>query len=310
MNPGTSSSASSSKVPNEVLTVDLPFAKKLASGKVRELFELGDELLLVTTDRVSAFDVVMNEGIPGKGIVLTGLSCFWFRLTRDLCDNHLLSSDVDSWDDVPDGAKDVLRGRTMRCRKASVLPLEWVVRGYLTGSGYKDYLASGAISGITLPQGLEHASRLEAAILTPSTKAARGEHDEAISFEGACELVGKELAIKGRDLALALYERGRTYAATRGFVIADTKFEFGRIGERILLVDECLTPDSSRFWRSEDVAPGKRPESFDKQVIRDYLDGLDWNKKAPPPPLPRELREQASRQYVALYEALTGLAPW
>ncbi|HMQ21130.1 MAG TPA: phosphoribosylaminoimidazolesuccinocarboxamide synthase, partial [Planctomycetota bacterium] len=166
MNPGTSSSASSSKVPNEVLTVDLPFAKKLASGKVRELFELGDELLLVTTDRVSAFDVVMNEGIPGKGIVLTGLSCFWFRLTRDLCDNHLLSSDVDSWDDVPDGAKDVLRGRTMRCRKASVLPLEWVVRGYLTGSGYKDYLASGAISGITLPQGLEHASRLQAANLT------------------------------------------------------------------------------------------------------------------------------------------------
>ncbi|MCB9890607.1 MAG: phosphoribosylaminoimidazolesuccinocarboxamide synthase [Planctomycetes bacterium] len=311
--PSASNSPASSDSPGkptEVLVVDLPFAKKISSGKVRERFELGGDLLLVTTDRISAFDVVMNEGIPGKGIVLTGLSAFWFHLTRDLCDNHLLSTDVDAWDDVPADYKDVLRGRTMRCRKASVLPVEWIVRGYLTGSGYKDYLATSSVSGIALPPGLQHASRIEPAILTPSTKAEQGEHDEAISFERVTELIGAEIAERCREIALALYTRGRDYAEQKGFVIADTKFELGCIGDRVVLIDECLTPDSSRFWRKDDVAPGTKPESFDKQVVRDYLDSLDWNKKAPPPPLPLEIRAAASGQYVKIFEALTGRKPW
>lgn len=303
-------SATTPAAPTEILQVDLPFARKISSGKVRELFELGDDLLLVTTDRVSAFDVVMREGIPGKGIVLTGLSSFWFRITRDLCDNHLLSTDVDEWDDVPEESRDLLRGRTMRCRKAEVLPVEWVVRGYLTGSGYKDYNADGAISGVRLPEGLEHASQFDAPILTPSSKAEHGEHDEPISFERCQELVGEDCAEQARALALAIYERGRSYAAEKGFVIADTKFEIGRVGERLILVDECLTPDSSRFWLADDVAPGAKPLNFDKQVLRDWLDGLDWNKQAPPPTLPAEIRERTAAQYVRIYEALVGQKPW
>lgn len=303
-------SAAPLTTPTEVLEVDLPFAKKISSGKVRELFELGDDLLLVTTDRISAFDVVMNEGIPGKGIVLTGLSSFWFRLTRDLCDNHLISTDVDEWDDVPAEFRDVLRGRTMRCRKAQVLPVEWIVRGYLTGSGFKDYNATGKVSGIELEPGLLHASRIEPPILTPSTKAEQGEHDEAISFEQVVEILGSDKAHRARELALALYLRGRDYVEEKGFVIADTKFEIGMIGDRMVLIDECLTPDSSRFWRKDDVAPGSKPESFDKQVVRDWLDGLDWNKKAPPPTLPQEIRSAASLQYLKIFEALTGRKPW
>ena len=287
------------------LTLDLPFARHLSSGKVREIYELGDDLLLVTTDRLSAFDVVMNEGIPGKGQVLCGLSRFWFQLTRDLCDNHMLSTEVDDWPEVPEEYREQLRGRSMRCRKAEVLPVEWVVRGYLTGSGFKDYNASGAVSGVELPPGMQHAQRIEPAILTPSTKAETG-HDEPISFDEVRQIVGDADAERCRELALALYARGHDYASAKGFVIADTKFEFGKVGDRVFLIDECLTPDSSRFWRSEEVAPGARPESFDKQVVRDWLETLDWNKQPPPPTIPNEILEGASQRYQHIYETLTG----
>ncbi len=294
-------------MPKPVLDVDLPFAKHIASGKVREIFELGDDLLIVTTDRISAFDVVMEQGVPGKGVVLNGLSRFWFQLTRDLIDNHMLSTEVAAWDDVPSEFRAILAGRSMRCRRAEVLPIEWVVRGYLTGSGYKDYQDHGAVCGIELAGGLQHAAKLEPAILTPTTKADRG-HDLPISFDEVLATIGEELAVRGRDLALQLYARGRDYAAGKGFVIADTKFEFGTIDGRLVLIDEVLTPDSSRFWRADEVRPGAYPESYDKQVVRDYLAKLDWNKAPPPPTLPNEILDAASRQYANICVALTGQA--
>lgn len=296
-------------LPTPVLRVDLPFAKKLSSGKVREIFELGEDLLLVTTDRISAFDVVMDEGVPGKGLVLSGLSRFWFDLTRDLVDNHLLSTDVTGWSEVPPGYRELLEGRSMRCRRAEPLPVEWVVRGYLTGSGWKDYERTGEVSGVALPAGLRHASRIEPPILTPSTKAESG-HDEPMPFDSVCERVGTEIAETARDLALTLYQRGHDYALRKGFVLADTKFEFGIRGDKLLLIDECLTPDSSRFWPADQVGPGEHPESFDKQVVRDYLAGLDWDRQPPPPKLPPEILARTSEQYVKIYEALTGLEPF
>jgi len=292
-------------LPDIVLQIDLPSAKKINSGKVREIFELGEDLLLVTTDRVSAFDVVMNEGILGKGFVLNQIARFWFDQTRDLVPNHFLSTDVDSWPEVPQEQRSQLRGRSLRCQRAEPLPVEWVVRGYLTGSGYKDYLQSGEVSGIQLPEGLQHASRFEPPILTPSTKAESG-HDMPISFDETVALVGREIAEKCRDLSLALYARGHEYAMEKGFVIADTKFEFGMRDGEVILIDECMTPDSSRFWPSDQVHPGAHPESYDKQVIRDYLDGLDWDKSPPPPPLPATIREKATERYLHIFEALTG----
>lgn len=288
-----------------VLATHFDFATRLGSGKVRDLYELGGDLLLVTTDRISAFDVVMKEGIPGKGRVLTQVSAFWFGHLADVVPNHLLSTDVDAWDDVPASAKPILRGRTLRCRKARPLPIEWVVRGYLTGSGWKDYQRSGVVSGVALPGGLQHASQIEPAILTPSTKAESG-HDEPISFERAAELIGREVAVKARDTALALYERGRAYAAGRGIVIADTKFEFGVGDTGLMLIDECLTPDSSRFWPAGEVAPGASPTSFDKQVLRDWLAALDWNREPPPPTLPQEVVQKTARTYAEIARLLTS----
>ncbi len=292
-------------LPDIVLQIDLPSAKKINSGKVREIYELGEDLLLVTTDRVSAFDVVMNEGILGKGFVLNQIAQFWFDRTEDLVSNHFLSTDVDEWPEVPESQREQLRGRSLRCKRAEPLPVEWVVRGYLTGSGFKDYQSSGEVSGIRLPDGLQHASRFQPPILTPSTKAESG-HDLPISFEETVELVGSDIAEKCKELALALYERGHAYAMEKGFVIADTKFEFGICDGEVMLIDECMTPDSSRFWPSEEVRPGAYPESYDKQVIRDYLDGLDWDKSPPPPPLPDAIREKATARYLHIYEALTG----
>ncbi|MDP6423610.1 MAG: phosphoribosylaminoimidazolesuccinocarboxamide synthase [Planctomycetota bacterium] len=292
-------------LPQPVLDIELPFAQHLARGKVREIYELNGDLLLVTTDRISAFDVVMNEGVPGKGIVLTSLSRFWFSLTRDIVDNHMLSTEVETWSDVPVEHRDVLAGRTMRCRAAEVLPVEWVVRGYLTGSGFKDYQRTGAVCGIELPAGFEHASRIDPPILTPTTKADSG-HDMPMTYAEVESAVGVELAARGRDTALALYRRGHDYAVKKGFVIADTKFEFGIRDGRLLLIDECLTPDSSRFWPADEVHPGAHPESFDKQVVRDYLDGLDWDKSPPPPQLPDEVLGAAASQYGKIHETLTG----
>jgi phosphoribosylaminoimidazole-succinocarboxamide synthase len=288
-----------------VLSLDLPFAKRLGRGKVREIFELNGDLLLVASDRISAFDVVMNEGIPGKGRVLTETSTFWFGLLQDVVPNHLLSTDVDSWTDVPAQYKPALRGRTMRCKKCQPLPVEWVVRGFLTGSGWKDYQKDGAVSGVALPQGLQHASELDPPILTPSTKAETG-HDEPISFARVVELVGENVAVQARDAALALYRKGREYARQRGIVIADTKFEFGLRDGKLLLIDECLTPDSSRFWPASEVRPGGNPTSFDKQYLRDWLSATGWNKTPPPPTLTPEVIAKTAATYADIQKRLTA----
>ena len=279
-----------------VLRIDLPFGTHLGTGKVRELFELGGDLLLVATDRISAFDVVMREGIPGKGEVLTRTSAFWFRKLAPLCPNHLLSSDVDAWDDVPAAHRALLRGRTLRCRRAEPLPIEWVVRGFLTGSGWKDYQRTGVVSGIRLPAGLQHASELDPPILTPSTKAPSG-HDVPIGFDEVVERVGKGIAERARDLALQLYSSGRAYARERGIVIADTKFEFGLLDGELLLIDECLTPDSSRFWPAHEVRPGAQPTSFDKQYLRNWLLSTGWDQAPPPPALPPEVIANTAATY-------------
>jgi len=287
-----------------VLAIELPFAEHLGSGKVREVYRLGDDLLLVATDRISAFDVVMDEGIPGKGRVLTETTAFWMSLLRDVCRNHLLSVDVDAWSDVPDDYRDVLRGRTMRCLRCEPLPVEWVVRGYLTGSGWNDYQRTGEVSGVALPAGLQHASELSPPILTPSTKAASG-HDEPISFEAVCERIGRDVAERARDAAFALYERGREHARSRGIVIADTKFEFGLHDGELVLIDECLTPDSSRFWPADEVRPGGKPTSYDKQFLRDWLLSTDWDKAPPPPTLPADVIAKTAATYVDIQQRLT-----
>jgi len=290
-----------------LLSIDLPFCRRLGRGKVREIFALGDDLLLVASDRISAFDVVMHEGIPGKGRVLTETSAFWFQHLAEVCPNHLLSTDVDSWSDVPADYKPLLRGRTMRCRRCEPLPVEWVVRGYLTGSGWKDYQKDGAVSGVVLGKGLQHASELEPPILTPSTKAESG-HDEPISFAQVVELVGERVASAARDAALRLYQRGRAYAKTRGIVIADTKFEFGLFDGEPMLIDECLTPDSSRFWPADEVRPGGNPTSFDKQYLRDWLSQTGWNKTPPPPHLPTDVVAKTAQTYRDIQRRLTGRA--
>lgn len=292
-------------VSQPVLSLELPFAKRLGRGKVREIFELNGDLLLVASDRISAFDVVMNEGIPGKGRVLTETSRFWLGLLRDVVQNHLLSTDVDAWTDVPAQWKPALRGRTMRCMKCEPLPIEWVVRGYLTGSGWKDYQQDGAVSGIVLPKGLQHASELDPPILTPSTKAETG-HDEPIGFARVIEMVGEAVAVQAREAALALYAKARAYARQRGIVIADTKFEFGLRDGKLLLIDECLTPDSSRFWPAPEVKPGGNPTSFDKQYLRDWLLSTGWNKTPPPPTLPPEVIAKTAATYADIQKRLTA----
>ena len=290
--------------PPTILSTDLDFAQKIGTGKVRDLYILGNDLLLVATDRISAFDVVMAEAIPGKGEVLTALSAFWFEKLAAVIPHHLISTDVDTWSDVPPRARDILRGRTMRCRRARPLPVEWEVRGYLTGCGWKDYQKQGTVSGVQLPAGLQHASEIDPPILTPSTKAERG-HDMPISFDQVVTMIGPEVAKTARDAALELYHRGREHARTQGIVIADTKFEFGILEGDVVLIDECLTPDSSRFWSAEEVVPGGKPTSFDKQVLRDYLAQSGWNKEPPPPKLPAEVVENTANTYRNTLERLT-----
>ena len=292
------------RVSEPVLRCDLPFLPCVAQGKVREVYEIGDDLLLVATDRISAFDVVMAEGVPGKGRVLTETTAFWLGLLADVVPNHLLSCDVDTWPEVPAAQRDLLRGRSMRCRRCEPLPVEWVVRGYLTGSGWKDYQRDGAVSGVQLPAGLQHASRLPEPILKPSTKAASG-HDEPISFDRVIELVGPELAHQARTAALQLYHRGSQHAEARGIVIADTKFEFGLQDGQLMLIDECLTPDSSRFWPADEVEPGGKPTSFDKQLLRNWLLQQDWDQQPPPPALPAELLEQTAATYQDIQHRLS-----
>ena len=276
------------------------------SGKVRDIYDAGDgRLLMVTSDRLSAFDVVMAEPIPDKGRVLTAMSAFWFEQFAGLVGSHLLST---SLADLPAAAqKPEWEGRVMLCRRAEMLPIECIVRGDLTGSAWKEYRASGTMHGQTLPEGLLESSKLPEPVFTPSTKAAEG-HDENISFEAAVELIGPELAERARSVSIELYTRGAEWAAERGILIADTKFELGLIDGELVLADEVLTPDSSRFWPAADWQPGSTPPSFDKQPVRDFLDGLDWDKQPPPQPLPAEVVDTTSARYIDAYERITGRA--
>ena len=286
----------------------------LHSGKVRDIYAVGDDrLLMVTSDRISAFDVVMAEPIPHKGRVLTAMSAFWFDELADVVTGHLISTDVA---DLPDGARSAavdadLAGRVMLTSKAEMLPVECIVRGYITGSAWKEYRASGTMHGARLPDGLRESDRLPQPVFTPSTKADTG-HDENISFAAAAGLIGEALAAKVRDVSLELYRRGAEWARERGIIIADTKFELGLVDGELVLCDEVLTPDSSRFWPTDVWEPGTTPPSFDKQPVRDYLDGLDWDKTPPPPPLPAEVVTTTSARYVEAYERITGrsFADW
>ncbi len=277
----------------------------LYSGKVRDVYEVGeDQLLMVASDRLSAFDVVLDEPIRHKGRVLTAISAFWFEVLGDVVGNHLISTDVADLPTEVVAADDDLAGRIMLCRKAEMLPIECIVRGYLSGSAWKEYEASGTMHGQGLPAGLRKSDRLPEPVFTPSTKS--DVHDENISFDRAVELVGEDLATRARDISLELYRRGAETALEHGIIIADTKFELGLIDGELVLADEVMTPDSSRFWPLDRWEPGTTPPSYDKQPVRDYLDSLDWDKTPPPPPLPPEVVLATSSRYVEAYERITG----
>ena len=284
--------------------VDLPH---VYSGKVRDIYDAGeDRYLMITSDRLSAFDVVMNDPVPHKGRVLTAVSAFWFEALSDLVPSHLISTDVN---DVPEAAAVAdLAGRVMLTRKADMMPVECIVRGYITGSAWKEYQRSGTMHGAAIPDGLLEASQLPEPVFTPSTKAEDGLHDENITFDRAVELLGGELAEQARALSLDLYQRGAALAAERGIIIADTKFELGHVDGELVVADEMLTPDSSRFWPTEEWAPGTTPPSFDKQPVRDFLETLDWPKTYPPPTLPAEVLSATATRYIEAYERLTGLS--
>ncbi len=292
-----------------VKQTDLPGLNLKARGKVRDIYDLGDRLLIVTTDRMSAFDVIMDEPIPDKGKVLTAISAYWFEQVKDLVPNHLISLDPADVEGLDRGSAAQLEGRMMLVKKAEPLPAECIVRGYLVGSGYSDYLKTGKVCGIDLPAGLPEAAKLEQPLFTPSTKAELGEHDENISFAAMSQKVGADLAQKVKDLSLAIYSRARDLAAEKGIIIADTKFEFGLAGGELILIDEALTPDSSRFWPADQYRPGRSQPSFDKQFLRDYLSGLDWDKTPPPPELPQEIIDKTRAKYVEAMERLTGRSP-
>jgi phosphoribosylaminoimidazole-succinocarboxamide synthase len=281
----------------------MPDIRHVGSGKVRELFAIDDgRLLLVATDRISAYDVVLSQTIPHKGKVLTGLSHYWLQLTEDICQNHLLSVRAA---DLPDVGIEDMPGRSMLCRRAEPIPLEFVVRGYLSGSGWKEYQAAGSVCGHHLPEGLIESSRLPEPILTPATKATTG-HDENITEAQAAEIVDPKVYETARGYALAIYSRAAQMAADRGVIIADTKFEFGMLGEEVILIDEVLTPDSSRFWPEEGFSPGRSQPSFDKQYVRDWLDSSGWDHSPPAPQLPEEVVAATTARYIDAYERITG----
>jgi phosphoribosylaminoimidazole-succinocarboxamide synthase len=291
---------------NKALTkIEIPGTTS-RSGKVREIFDAGDKLLFVASDRISAFDCVMPNGIPNKGAVLTQISKFWFERTGDAVKNHMLSTNVADYPAPFNAHADQLAGRSMLVKKTEVLPVECIVRGYLIGSGWKEYQKSGTIGGMPLRAGYEMAGKLDEPIFTPSTKAEQGLHDENISFDQMREIIGEEKAEKLKALSLKLYKEAAEYALTKGIIIADTKFEFGELDGEIILIDEVLTPDSSRFWPADTYAPGSSPMSFDKQFVRDYLETLDWDKTPPAPELPSEIIEKTEAKYLEAYEQLTG----
>lgn len=290
------------------MTLELPGIPFFKRGKVRDVYDLGDKLLFVATDRISAFDVIMKNGIPAKGKVLNSISEFWFGFTEDIIANHVITSDMAGMIDLEpalEGYRDLLEGRSMLVKKAEPVPVECIVRGYISGSGWKDYTKSGKICGIDLPEGLKESDRLREPIFTPSTKAESG-HDENISQEEMIEQVGGEVFQLLKEKSVSVYEKARDYAESRGIIIADTKLEFGRTQDGIILVDEVLTPDSSRFWPKDGYAPGRSQKSFDKQFVRDYLETLDWDKTPPGPELPEDIVRKTSEKYREAYRILTG----
>jgi len=289
-----------------VLKTDFPDLKLAGRGKVRDIYDLGETLLIVTSDRISAFDVIMNEGIPDKGYVLNQISIFWFRQMEGIIPNHIIATEVADFPAECRKYADILEGRSMLVKKAAPLPAECVVRGYLAGSGWKDYRSTGAVCGIKLPAGLVESDRLPEPIFTPSTKAELGAHDENISFEEMIDVCGKESAERMRDVTLQIYSRARDIADTKGIIIADTKFEYGMYEGDMIIIDECMTPDSSRFWPKDLYRPGGPQPSFDKQFLRDYLETLDWNKTAPAPTLPEEIIRKTGEKYMEALVRLTG----
>ncbi len=286
-----------------LLTCDLPGIPKLRSGKVREVFDLGEQLLIVATDRISAFDCVFPEAIPGKGEVLTQLSRWWFEQFPNIA-NHYISADVDEFPSELHPYRKELAGRSMLVKKTTPLPVECVVRGYLAGSGWKEYQTCRTVGGHPAPMGMQNADILPAPLFTPSTKADEG-HDENITWDRCVEILGANIARQVRDFSIELYTRGRDIAAAKGIIIADTKFEFGLLDGEVILIDECLTPDSSRFWPADSYAPGSNPPSYDKQFVRDYLETLDWDKTPPAPSLPAEVIAKTSQKYREAFERLT-----
>jgi phosphoribosylaminoimidazole-succinocarboxamide synthase len=285
-------------------TINLPGFKKLRSGKVREVFDLGETLLFVVTDRLSAFDVILPDPIPDKGAVLNQISAFWFKRFGNI-QNHLVTADFEQFPKELQSFREQLAGRSMIVKKTKPLPVECVVRGYLAGSGWKEYQESQSVCGIKLPSGLKLASQLPEPIFTPATKAEQG-HDENIDMKQCGQILGDEIANRVKKLSLEIYSRGREHAAQKGIIVADTKFEFGTIDGELLLIDECLTPDSSRFWPKNEYAVGQSPPSFDKQFVRDYLETLDWDKTPPAPRLPKAVIEKTSAKYLEAFRRLTG----
>ncbi len=292
---------------NIVMKSDFQDLNLVRRGKVRDVYEIDDDkLLIVASDRMSAFDVVMDDPIPDKGKILTAISVFWFDKLKDVVENHIISTNPDEYPEPCQKYKKDLAGRSMLVKKAEPLTVECIVRGYISGSGWNEYKKSGSVCSIPLPEGLKESEILPEPIFTPSTKAELGEHDENISFEKVIEILGKDTAEKIRDISLKIYETGRRFAAEKGIIIADTKFEFGFAGDKLILIDEVLTPDSSRFWPMDAYNPGGAQKSFDKQYLRDYLNGLDWPKSPPPPPLPEEIVQKTREKYLEALERLTG----
>ena len=290
---------------NAITSIELPNIPKFKSGKVREVYDLGDQYLFIASDRISAFDVVMTEGIPNKGHVLNMISKFWFDRTTDVVKNHMISTKIKDFPPELQPYEEILKGRSMLVKKAELLPVECIVRGYLIGSGWKEYQKSNTIGGMPLRSGYEMAGKIDEPIFTPSTKADEG-HDENISIDQMYDIVGTDLGKKLEDISINLYKTAADYALTKNIIIADTKFEFGMINGELILIDEVLTPDSSRFWPKESYTPGSSPLSFDKQFVRDYLETLDWDKTYPGPTLPDEILLKSRDKYLEAYKLLTG----
>ncbi|MDO9514514.1 MAG: phosphoribosylaminoimidazolesuccinocarboxamide synthase [Syntrophales bacterium] len=291
---------------NAVITTDLDQLKLFSRGKVRDVYEVGDSLLIITTDRISAFDVIMTDPVPEKGKILTQMSSFWFREMEDIIANHLITTDINELPEECTPYKRILEGRSMLVRKAAALPVECVVRGYLSGSGWKDYCSEGAVSGVSLPPGLKESARLPEPIFTPSTKAEAGQHDAPMTRGEMEELIGRDMAERVIDASMRIYNRARTIAGKGGIIIADTKMEFGTVAGELILIDELLTPDSSRFWPEDDFEEGRPQKSFDKQFLRDYLLSIQWDRKPPAPHLPEDVITGTMEKYKEALRRIVG----